>query len=168
MDKKRMVANLVEAIYLAGMFLYMLVLKSVYSVASSYDFLMFICISALIIGILILIGPRFNRYFGFIFAFLYTLYLIAQQVYYRGFGQYFRFSTALGLASEVAGVTDSAIELIHFSDIIPFIVLAVFTIVFVIYPRIVTHAAPSTPIFNQKIAMGLPIIFTQNRTANRS
>ena len=132
MDKKRMVANLVEAIYLAGMFLYMLVLKSVYSVASSYDFLMFICISALIIGILILIGPRFNRYFGFIFAFLYTLYLIAQQVYYRGFGQYFRFSTALGLASEVAGVTDSAIELIHFSDIIPFIVLTVFTIAFVI------------------------------------
>lgn len=44
----------------------------------------------------------------------------------------------------------------------------VFTIVFVIYPRMVTQAAPSTPIFNQKIAMGLPIIFTQNRTAYRS
>lgn len=132
MKQKQVIARLVEVLYLAVMFLYLLVLKTLLSTSSSYDLWMFFCFAGIIIGLLVLVGPKFNRYLGFILAFLYTLYLVAQTIYHRAFGQFFRFSTALSLSKEVAGVSDSVIELIKFSDLLPFIVLIVLTVVFVV------------------------------------
>ncbi len=132
MSKEKLISNLIEIIYLLAVFLYMLVLKVSFSTSSAYDFLMLIFFSAIIIGILILAGSKFNKYVGFILLALYTLYLVAQNVYYRAFSQYFRFETAIGLSKEVAGVTDSIAELIHFEDILPFIILTVIHVLFIV------------------------------------
>lgn len=132
MSKEKLISNLIEIIYLLAVFLYMLVLKVSFSTSSAYDFLMLIFFSAIIIGILILAGSKFNKYVGFILLTLYTLYLVAQNVYYRAFSQYFRFETAIGLSKEVAGVTDSIAELIHFEDILPFIILTVIHVLFIV------------------------------------
>ena len=134
MNKEKLISNLIEIIYLLVVFLFMLVLKVLFSTPSTYDFLMLIFFSAIIIAILVLIGPKFNKYVGLILLALYTFYLVAQNVYYRAFSQFFRFETAIGLSKEVAGVTDSIAELIHFEDILPFIVLSVFFLYTILYP----------------------------------
>lgn len=132
MRNKKIISYLIEALYLLTIFLYLLVMKVVYSNTSSYDFMMFLFIACLIIGILMAIGPKYNRYVGIVLAIPYTLYLVAQQIYHRAFGQFFRFQTALGLSKEVAGVSDSVIELIGFSDLVPFVVLIIITVIFIV------------------------------------
>lgn len=132
MRNKKIISYLIEALYLLTIFLYLLVMKVVYSNTSSYDFMMFLFIACLIIGILMAIGPKYNRYVGIVLVIPYTLYLVAQQIYHRAFGQFFRFQTALGLSKEVAGVSDSVIELIGFSDLVPFVVLIIITVIFIV------------------------------------
>ena len=79
---------------------------------------MFMFFALLVVGILSVIGPKSNRIIGLIMLSLYALYLVAQSVYFRAFGQYFRFSTALGLKNEVAGVGSEIKELLKFEDFI--------------------------------------------------
>lgn len=171
-DKKRLISTFVEILYLFIMFAYMLVVKNVYSSTSIYDFYMFMFYSMIIIGLLIIIGPKWNKYIGFIFVFLYTLYLVAQKIYYRGFNQYFRFSTALGLGKEVSEVGGSIKELIHFSDFIPFVVLLIITIIFLIGYFVIQK---KTKFRWQVKLIGLPLIalavlflFINNNTINKS
>ena len=99
MNKQKKILSIVlEGMYLLVIFAYMLILKNANSSVSVYDFYIFLGYSLFVIGTLVLSGPKWNKYIGFILAFIYTLYLVAQRIYYRGFSQYFRFSTALGLA----------------------------------------------------------------------
>ena len=113
-----------------SIFCYMLVLKNIYSTSSNYDFLTLAFFALTTIGLLWILGPKFNRIVGFILLNLYTLYLVSQKIYYRGFDQYYRFNTALGLTNEVKDVGGAIKELIKFEDILPFVILLIIFILF--------------------------------------
>lgn len=130
--QKKILSAVLEGMYLLVIFAYMLILKNVNSSVSVYDFYIFLGYSLFVIGTLVLSGPKWNKYIGFILSFIYTLYLVAQRIYYRGFSQYFRFSTALGLAKEVSEVGGSIKELMELGDFVPFICLFVITVIFII------------------------------------
>lgn len=133
MSKKRKLINvLLEILYLAIIFAYLLIVKSIYSTNVHYDFMAFMGISLFIIGISILLGSHFNKYLNLILCALYTLYLVAQKTYHRGFSSYFRFATALELGSEVADQKAAIGELFDMNDIIPFVVLLLITIIFLV------------------------------------
>ena len=131
MEQKRLkIYYLIEAVYAVIIFAFMLTLKSIYSSTSAYDFMTFIFMSFFVVGIVWLCGPRFNKIIGLILTFLYTLYLVSQKIYYRGFDQYYRFNTAFGLSGEVKDVGGAIKELIKFEDIMPFVVLLIIFLVF--------------------------------------
>lgn len=132
MNKKNQLSILIEILYYLVIFAYLLIVKLNFSVSVPYDMTTFLCASLIIIGILLLCGSHINKYVGFVLSSIYTLYLVAQRIYYRGFGSYFRFSTALELSSEVAGQGAAINELSKFSDFIPFIILFLITICFLL------------------------------------
>ena len=132
MKKKKQIEILIEIIYYLVFIGFLLIVKSNYSTVSEYDFITFVSIASLFIGIMLLAGSHLNKYLGLIFGSVYSLYLIAQRVYQKGFGSYFRFSTALELGKEVAGQKAAVLELTKISDFAPIIAIAVITIVFLI------------------------------------
>lgn len=131
-NKKNLLNVLIEILYYLVLFAYLLIVKLNYSVNVSYDLTTFLCVSLFFIGVLILCGSHINKYVGLLLGSIYTLYLVAQRIYHRGFDSYFRFSTALELSSEVAGQGGAISELSKFSDFIPFIVLVAITIIFLL------------------------------------
>lgn len=132
MKKKNIINVLLETLYLLIFFAYLLIVKIQYSVNVSYDFTTFMVVSLIIIGVMILCGSHLNKYVGLLLGSIYSLYLIAQRIYYRGFESYFKFSTALSLFDEVADQTGAIKELCRFNDFIPLIVLLLITIVFLV------------------------------------
>lgn len=132
MKKRNLINVLCEILYLLIFFAYLLIVKCLYSINVSYDFITFLVVSLIIMGIMLICGSHINKYVGLILGSIYSLYLIAQRVYYRGFESYFKFSTALSLFDEVADQTGAIKELCRFSDFIPLIVLLVITIIFLV------------------------------------
>ena len=103
----------------------MLVIKSIYSTNVSYDLKVFFGFALAIIGVCILVGGHANKYVSLVLCAIYTLYLVAQKTYHKGFGSYFRFSTVKELSSEVAQQGGAINELFDMKDLIPFIVLLI-------------------------------------------
>lgn len=132
MNNKKLLGILTEILYYLVFFLYLLVVKYNYSVNVTYDLKTFFVVFLVIAGILLLCGSHINKYVGLLLGSIYTLYLVAQRIYHRGFDSYFRFSTAIGLFDEVAKQGDAIKELSKFSDFIPFIVLLAITIIFLL------------------------------------
>ena len=127
---------LFEASYLFISLIYLVLVKYFYSNLPSLEIPLFFIILALASIFIILIPASINRYITFIYSFIFTLYLIAQDIYLRAFGQYFRLSTALNLYKEAAQVSDSIFPFIKAIDIIPFIILLIITILYIfIYYR---------------------------------
>ena len=127
---------LFEASYLFISLIYLVLVKYFYSNLPSLEIPLFFIILALASIFIILIPASINRYITFIYSFIFTLYLIAQDIYLRAFGQYFRLSTALNLYKEAAQVSDSIFPFIKATDIIPFIILLIITILYIfIYYR---------------------------------
>ena len=125
-----------EASYLFISLIYLVLVKYFYSNLPSLEIPLFFIILALASIFIILIPASINRYITFIYSFIFTLYLIAQDIYLRAFGQYFRLSTALNLYKEAAQVSDSIFPFIKATDIIPFIILLIITILYIfIYYR---------------------------------
>ncbi len=85
-----------------------------------------------VIGITWLFGAFWNKIINLIVVGIYTIYLVSQKIYYRGFVSYYRIRTALGLKDEVLGAKDSAIELIQKGDLNPIWILLALTIFFYI------------------------------------
>ena len=104
---KKYINLLIEIAYYIVVFSFLYAIKSIYSVSNDYDLTMFIFFVLILFSLLLVSGSHFNKYIGFIFSFVYTLYLVAQNIYFRGFKSWFRFSTALGLAKEVSEVGGS-------------------------------------------------------------
>lgn len=132
MRNKNIINILYEVLFYLCIFAYMLVIKSIYSTNVTYDLKVFFGFMLAIIGICILIGGHANKYVSFVLCATYTLYLVAQKTYYKGFGSYFRFSTAKELSSEVAGQGAAINELFDTKDIIPFVVLLLIVVAFLI------------------------------------
>ena len=135
MKKKNNIAILSELLYLFTVFAYLLYLKITLSFSLTLDNFAFYAISLAIIGLLILIGHRFNRYVAFILLAIVWLYLAAQNIYYRAFTDYFRINVGLGLMSELSDFKGSANDFISFKDYLPLIILFVITIVAIIVER---------------------------------
>lgn len=131
-DKRKLINILIEVLYYLVFFMYLLIVKDLYSVNVSYDLTTFLVVSFVMIGIMLLCGSHANKYVGLILGSIYSLYLIAQRIYNRGFNSYFRFATALELKDEVAGQGGAINELSKFSDFIPLIALLVITIIFLL------------------------------------
>lgn len=132
MKKRNLINILIEILYLATIFAYLLIIKDIYSKNIFYDFEVFMGIALAIIGVSLLAGSHINKYLNLILCSLYTLYLVAQKTYYNGFSSYFRFATALDLGSEVAEQGAAIGELFDAKDIIPFVVLLLITIIFLV------------------------------------
>ena len=132
MRKKTLINILVEILYYLVIFAYLLIIKNIYSVAVSYDFRIFMVIALVIVGLMLIAGSHVNKYLGFVLCFIYTLYLVAQKTYYKGFSSYFRFSTAFELYDEVKEQGGAIKELFSTNDLIPFIILLVITIIFLV------------------------------------
>ncbi|MBR2801451.1 MAG: LTA synthase family protein [Erysipelotrichaceae bacterium] len=132
MKQKKLIGILTEVLFLVSVFAYLLFIKNAYSVSASYDLWAFLAYACIILGILVLSGPFPNRILALLLGGVFTLYLVAQNVYHKGFDQYFRFATALGLRKEVADVKGAAWELVKFSDIVPFLVLLLIVILFLV------------------------------------
>lgn len=123
---------LIEIVYTLIMLGYMIWLRSNYSVVNAWDIPLFIIINIILFMIIWMIGPMLNRYLVFIYTGIVALYLVAQNVYYKAFNQYFRFSTAISLTKEVSDVKGSIVELIEPIHVLPFGVLIVIALVFII------------------------------------
>ena len=129
---KILIYFLIEVLYtllIGGYFFYV---QENYGMDTLYTWPLFYI---LLLGLLILIwfiGPMLNRYVVYIYSFLYGIYLISQNIYYRAFGQYYRFSTVLSLYEEAAGAKDSAMEFITLNDLAPLIYLTTVTIIFIV------------------------------------
>ena len=132
MRKKNIINILFEVLFYLSIFAYMLVIKSIYSTNVSYDLKAFFGFALAIIGISILVGGHVNKYVSLLLCTIYTLYLVAQKTYFKGFGSYFRFSTAKELSSEVAGQGAAINELFDMKDIIPFVVLFLIVVIFLV------------------------------------
>lgn len=125
MRKKNIINILFEVLFYLSIFAYMLVIKSIYSTNVSYDLKVFFGFALAIIGVCILVGGHANKYASLVLCAIYTLYLVAQKTYHKGFGSYFRFSTVKELSSEVAQQGGAINELFDMRDLIPFIVLLI-------------------------------------------
>lgn len=132
MRKKNIINILFEALFYLCIFAYMLVIKGIYSTNVSYDLKVFFGFALIIVGVCILVGGHVNKYVSLVLCIIYTLYLVAQKTYYKGFGSYFRFSTAKELSSEVAGQDGAINELFDMKDIIPFVVLLGIVVAFLV------------------------------------
>lgn len=132
MRKKNIINILFEILFYLCVFAYMLVIKSIYSTNVTYDLKVFFGFALAIIGICILVGGHANKYVSLILCAIYTLYLVAQKTYYKGFGSYFRISTAKELSSEVAGQGAAINELFDMKDIFPFLILLLILVAFLI------------------------------------
>lgn len=130
--KRTVIYCLIEILFtllIGGYFFY---LKNSYSVETIYSKPLF---NIVILGLIILIwtiGPMLNRYVVYAYGFLFGIYLISQDIYFRAFGQFYRFNTAISLSSEVIGAKDSALEFVTINDIAPLIYLTVVTVIFII------------------------------------
>ena len=132
MRRKNIINILFEVLFYLSIFAYMLIIKSIYSTNVSYDLKVFFGFALIIIGTCILVGGHANKYVSLVLCSIYTLYLVAQKTYYKGFGSYFRFSTAKELSSEVAAQGAAIGELFDMKDIIPFVVLVVIVLAFLL------------------------------------
>lgn len=129
---KILIYFIIEILFTLLIGVYFYYLKDNFAINTIYSEPLF---NILLLGLIILIwfiGPMLNRYVVFIYSFLYGIYLVSQTVYYRAFGQYYRFNTAISLFSEAVGAKDSALEFVTINDIAPFIYLIIVTVVFVI------------------------------------
>ena len=129
---KILIYFIIEILFTLLIGAYFYYLKDNFSVNTIYSGPLFNILLLVLIILIWFIGPMFNRYVVFIYSFLYGLYLVSQSVYYRAFGQYYRFNTAISLFNEVVGAKDSALEFVTMNDLAPFIYLIIVTIVFII------------------------------------
>ncbi len=123
---------LYELAYLLVMGLYFVLVKYFYSNMPSLEIPIFMIILAVLCILVIALPAKIDRYVVFVYGFIFTLYLIAQGIYLRAFDQYFRISTAFNFMKEAAGVTDSIIPFIKVTDIIPFVILILITVISII------------------------------------
>lgn len=132
MRNKNIINILYEVLFYLSIFAYMLVIKSIYSTNVPYDLKVFFGFALAIIGICILVGGHANKYVSLVLCAIYTLYLVAQKTYYKGFGSYFHFSTAKELSSEVTGQGAAINELFDMKDLIPFLIFLLIVVAFLI------------------------------------
>ena len=134
--RKRMVQTIlymvIELLFILSIVLFLTWIKSTYSFDVSYEKPIFSMLVFTIVSILLLIPAPFNRIVGFILPALVALYGVAQHVYYDAFHTYFRFNTAMSLANEVTGASESVMEFIHFDTFVPFIVLILIILIFTV------------------------------------
>ena len=134
--RKRMVQTIlymvIELLFILSIVLFLTWIKSTYSFDVSYEKPIYSMLVFTIVSILLLIPAPFNRIVGFILPALVALYGVAQHVYYDAFHTYFRFNTAMSLANEVTGASESVMEFIHFDTFVPFIVLILIILIFTV------------------------------------
>lgn len=132
MKKKSLISTLCEVLYYLIFIAFLFALKNINSPNVPYDFSICLAMVFFTVALFLLTGPHLNKYLGLILGGLYALYLISQKIYYRGFGSYYRFSTALELSKEVAEQGAAISELTSFNDWLPLVFLTVVTLLFLL------------------------------------
>ena len=122
----------IEILYTIMMLSFFEWINSSFGSVTEFDKPLFETLKIILIMLIWIIGPMFNRYVVLVYSALYTAYFVSQTVYLETFGQYYRLSTALTLQNELAGVKDSALEMMNKEHWMPFIILIIMTIVFIL------------------------------------
>ena len=147
---------MIEVIYTYIMVMFFDWIHESFATSTFYDESLFNMLKTILIILIWVIGPMFNKYVVMIYSTLYAGYFVSQAVYFNTFGQYYRLATALSLRSELAGVQDSAMEMMKPEHWQPFIVLLGITIVFVILYFVVQRKSIK---FYFTFIYKLPILF---------
>lgn len=130
--RKIAVYFIIEILYtllIGGYFFY---IRSQFLSDTAYSIPLF---NIIIIGLIIIIwsiGPMLNRYIVLIYTYLYGIYAISQNIYFRAFYAYYRFNTVTSLFNEAFKAKDSVKEFIELKDIILLLYPLIITIIFVV------------------------------------
>ncbi|MBR2809293.1 MAG: sulfatase-like hydrolase/transferase [Erysipelotrichaceae bacterium] len=133
LKKKTLIYFVTELAFILINYLYLFLLQSQYLGSNPYQNHLVRVLYYLIPFLSLLMGPLLGKIFVFIFNGAISLYLIAQSIYFKAFGQYFRFAYAVSLIDEVIGVKSSAEEFYTIKDFSVIIVLGIITLIFIIF-----------------------------------
>lgn len=165
--KKKIIYYLIESLFTLISCLYVYLLAKNYIALTPFDIQLLIPYVLILIILIWLLDPMLNRYFVFIYLFIYSIYLISQKIYNMAFHTYYRIGMALSLRNEVAGVGESIEEFLRFEYFVPLIFLVIFIIVFIILYFTLQRKVIS---FKEKIIqklLVLVLIFPIKKSQNR-
>jgi len=118
------------------LFVYSLLLNSYFSIPS-YGLNHQLFIILLLLGIWMILPKYIDMIITFISSLAYVFYVLAQIVYYRGFGSYFYLRYAFSMRNEVTGVMSSVFELIKTLDYLYFIAfLGIWILILILFLKL--------------------------------
>ena len=120
--------------------------KTYFSSFTEYDFTVFLAVASFSVGLLLLSGPHFNKYLGFILGSFYSLYLLAQRIYYRATANYFRVSTVFTSFRTMLEEEGGLEGLYNFKDLLPLITITGITVLFLILRYVLKCKRSTVPI----------------------
>lgn len=123
---------MIEIIYALLAVAFILYVKVNFSVVSKWETPILVIVISFMLALMGIFGPKYNRYFVFIYTFIISIYLISQDIYHKAFNQYYRFNTAISLFKEVTQVKSSILELIELKHVLPLVFLFVMNVAFVV------------------------------------
>ena len=153
----------IELIYTFIMLKFFDWINDSFGTSTLYDESLYNLLKTVLIILIWVVGPMFNKFVVMIYTSIYTMYFVSQSVYFNTFGQYYRLSTALSLKNELIGVKESAFEMMLPEHWTPFIVLLGITILFVVLYFILQRKSVK---FYFTFIYKLPILFLLYPTIN--
>ncbi|MEA4820910.1 MAG: hypothetical protein VB122_01555, partial [Erysipelotrichales bacterium] len=133
------------------MLLYLIILNF-YFTLPVYSYYYSIIVVFAIMGILMLLPKIVDIFFLVIVSFGYSLYVLAQIVYYRGFSSYFYLRYGISMRKEVVGVISSVFELIKPFDYL-MLVLLILVLMISVYLRSITMKNKTNHRINLVVAL---------------
>ncbi len=131
--KNKSISTIIEFILLVigvGFFIWT---NQSYEIQTNYQLLFSAALLLGFIGVYYVIPCPLNTLVFLLFSSVYYVYVLAQNVYYEAFGQYFRLSMLVSMKNEIGESTDSIMEFIRPEYFYPLVVLLIISIVALIF-----------------------------------
>ncbi len=148
--KESLNTNIAKCLISIIMLLYLIILNF-YFTLPVYSYYSIMVVFA-ILGIWMLLPKIVDIFFLVIVSFGYSLYVLAQIVYYRGFSSYFYLRYGISMRKEVVGVISSVFELIKPFDYM-MLVLLIIVLVIRVYLRSITMKNKTNHRINLVVAL---------------
>lgn len=126
--KNKSVSVIVEYILLVIAVVFFLWVNLSYEIQTNYQLLFSVCLLMTFIGLYWFIPRPLNTLLFLLLSSIYYVYVLAQNVYYSAFGQYFRLSMLVSMKDEIGDSTESIMEFIKPEYFYPLIVILLVSI----------------------------------------
>lgn len=128
---KRINSNFVNILYILCCLISLIVVRFYFgSEFVETEVFLFICFLLFTLSILVIVPKKWNLIPGILITSSYTIYIITQIIYFRGFTFYYRLSTAFSLKKELSLSLNSALELVKVSDVLMILFVVLLQIFF--------------------------------------